>query len=196
MTERGSSDTGSVIGVVILLAGLAWVAAVLFLGHIKMVHDEAFVHRDATNQITTELGLHRITVDTVLGPKFDGGLDIFINRETFESVPYPDRDELAAAISDIWCNQVSYALLPVVHFRDIQTGSTLLTGHCAFQSSPDVAGEYSGTVHNNSANVDALFEVQLVEAANGVRGCIKSKCRSWAPDPLAERPAGAPSFLI
>src|SRR5579863_1692614 len=143
MTERGSSDTGSVIGVVILLAGLAWVAAVLFLGHIKMVHDEAFVHRDATNQITTELGLHRITVDTVLGPKFDGGLDIFINRETFESVPYPDRDELAAAISDIWCNQVSYALLPVVHFRDIQTGSTLLTGHCAFQSSPDVAGEYS-----------------------------------------------------
>jgi hypothetical protein len=171
--ESGTSDAGGVIGVVILLAGLAWIAAVLFLGHIKMGHDEAFGHRDAINQITTELGLHRVDVDTILVPKFDGGMDIFINRGAFESVPYPDRDELASAISDIWCNQVSSVLLPAVHFRDVQTGSTLVTRHCVFQASPGVAGDYSGTVHNNSANVDALFEVQLVEAASGVRGCMQ-----------------------
>jgi hypothetical protein len=37
--------------------------------------------------------------------------------------------------ADIWCNQVSSALLPVVHFRDIRTGSTLLSKRCVFLSS-------------------------------------------------------------
>jgi hypothetical protein len=194
-SENGPSDAGGVIGVVILLAGLAWIAAVLFLGDIKMGHDEAFGHRDAINQITTELGLHRVDVDTILVPKSDGGLDIFINRATFQSVPYPDRDELAAAISDIWCNQVSSVFLPFVRFRDVQTGSTLMTGHCAFQSSPDIAGEYSGTVHNNSANVDALFEVQLVEAASGVRGCMQVEMPLVGTGPVSGTPSGRSLIL-
>ena len=172
-SQRGASDAGSAIGIVLLVAGLVWIAAVVLSSHIKMGHDEAFGHRDAINQITIELGLHRANVDTIFVPKSDDGLDIFIDRTTFESVPYPDRDEFAAAISDIWCNQISSVLLPAVHFKDVQTGSTLLTEYCAFQSSPDLAGEYSGTVHNDSANENALFEAQLVESTNGVRGCMQ-----------------------
>jgi hypothetical protein len=173
MAERGSSDAGGVIGIVLLLAVLGWIAAVLGLPHMSMTNQEALGHRDAMYQITAELGLHRIDVETVLVPKFDGSIDIFISRAAFESVPYPDRGELAAAISDIWCNQVSLFLLPAVHFRDVQTGSTLVTRGCLFQSSPDIAGNYSGTVHNNSVNLDALFEVQLVKTTNGVKGCMQ-----------------------
>jgi hypothetical protein len=136
-------------------------------------NQEALDHRDAMYQITAELGLHRTDVETVLVPKFDGSLDIFINRAAFESVPYPDREELAAAISDIWCNQVSTFLLSAVYFRNVQTGSTLVTRGCLFQSSPDITGNYSGTVHNNSANLDALFEVQLVKTPDGVKGCMQ-----------------------
>jgi hypothetical protein len=173
MSEKGSSDAGSVIGIVLLLAVLGWIAAVLGLPHMRMTNQEALGHRDAMFQITSELGLHRTDVETILVPKFDGGLDIFINRAAFESVPYPDRDELAAAISDIWCNQVSTFFLPAVHFRDGRTGSTLVTRGCAFQSSPDIAGNYSGTVHNNTVNMDSTFEVQLVKATNGVKGCMQ-----------------------
>jgi hypothetical protein len=101
MMERGSSGAGSVIGVVLLLAVLAWIVAVLGLQHMNMTNHEALGHRDAMYQITDELGLHRTDVEMILVPKFDGSLDIFINRAAFESVPYPDRDELSAAISDV-----------------------------------------------------------------------------------------------
>jgi hypothetical protein len=173
LSERGSSDAGVVVGFVLLMAVLGWIAAVLGLPHMNATNQEALDHRDAMNEITSELGLHRTDVETVLVPKFDGSLDIFTNRAAFESVPYPNRDELASAISDIWCNQVSSFLLPAVHFRDVRTGSTLVTRGCLFQSSPDITGTYSGTVHNNSANLDALFEVQLVKATNGVEGCMQ-----------------------
>ncbi len=124
-------------------------------------------------EILSELGLHGAAVDAILVPKFDSSLDVLVNRAAYEAVPYPDRDELVAASADIWCNQVSSALLPVVRFRDVRTGSTLLSKRCVFLSSPELAGKYNGTVHNNTANLDALFEVQLVEAASGVRGCMQ-----------------------
>ncbi len=136
-------------------------------------NQEALGHRDAMYQITDELGLHRTDVETILVPKSDGSLDIFINRAAFESVPYPDRDELSTAISDIWCNQVSTFFLPAVHFRDVQTGSTLVTRGCLSQSSPNITGNYSGTVHNNTANMDSTFDVQLVKTTNGVKGCMQ-----------------------
>jgi hypothetical protein len=172
-SQRGSSDTGGVIGLLLLLAVLGWVAAVLILPHMNMTNQEALGHRDAMYRIAGELDLHQGDAETILVPLFDGSLDIFVNRKNFETVPYPDRDELAAAISDMWCRQVSSFLLPAVHFRDVQTGSTLATRGCAFQSSPDITGNYSGTVHNNTANVDSTFEVQLVKTTNGVKGCMQ-----------------------
>jgi len=173
MTEKGSSDAGGVIGIVLLLAVLVWIAAVLILPHMNMTNQEALGHRDAMHQIAGEMDLHQGDAETILVPLFDGSLDIFVNRRDFENVPYPDRNEIAAAISDMWCQQVSPGLLPAVHFRDVQTGSTLVTRGCAFQSSPDITGNYSGNVHNITADVDSTFEVQLVKSADGVRGCMQ-----------------------
>jgi hypothetical protein len=173
MREKGSTDASGVIGIILLLAVLGWIAAVLGLPYTNMTNSEALGHSDAMYQITYELGLHRIDVDTVLIPKFDGSLDLFINRAAFESVPYPDRDEFAAAVADVWCNQVSTFLLPAVHFRDVRTGSTLVTKGCLSQSSPDIVGNYSGTVHNITANMDSTFDVQLVKTTNGVKGCMQ-----------------------
>jgi hypothetical protein len=87
MSEKGSSDAGCVVGIVLLLAVLGWIAAVLGLPHMKTTNQEALGHRDAMYQITTELGLHRTDVETILVPKFDGSLDIFVNRAAFEPVP-------------------------------------------------------------------------------------------------------------
>ena len=170
--ERGTSG-GGVVFAVLVLAGLAWFAAVLILGHVKMGFDETSTHREAANEVFSELGLHGAAVDAILVPKFDSSLDVFVSSGAYEIVPYPDRDELVAAVADIWCNQVSSALLPVVRFRDLRMGSTLLSKRCVFLSSPELAGKYSGTVHNNTANLDARFEVQLVETASSVHGCMQ-----------------------
>jgi hypothetical protein len=172
-SQRGTSDAGGVIGIILVLAVLVWIAAVLILPHMNMTNQEALGHRDAMYQIAREMELHQTDAETILEPRFDGSLDTFVNRKNFENVPYPDRDEVAAAISDMWCRQVSPGLLPTVHFRDVQTGSTLVTRGCVSQSSPDITGNYSGTVHNNTVNVDSTFEVQLIKTTNGVRGCMQ-----------------------
>ena len=76
MSEKGSSDAGGVIGIVMVLAVVVWIAAVLALPHMSMTNQEALGHRDAMYQIMAELGLHRTDVDTILVPKFDGSLDM------------------------------------------------------------------------------------------------------------------------
>lgn len=173
MSEIGSSGVGPVAGGVLLLSVLAWILAVLILPHVSTTNQEALNHNEAMYQIDGEMDRHLSGAETILVPRFDSSLDIFVNRRSFENVPYPDRSELAAAISDIWCNQISTFLLPAVQFRDVQSGSTLLTQNCIFQSSPDITGIYSGTVHNSTANVDSTFDVQLVKGASGIRGCMQ-----------------------
>jgi hypothetical protein len=183
-TERGSS-AGSVIGVVLLLALVAWFAGILFLDNIKMGYDEAFRHREAASEIMHELGLHGVATEAILIPKFDNSLNIYVNSAGFEGVPYPDRYELVAAVADVWCSQVSGDLLPVVRFRDVRTGSDMFTRRCLFKPSPDLAGRYSGTVHNNTVNQDAPFEVQLVQADNAVRGCMQVEMPLIGTGPLS-----------
>jgi len=173
VADKGSSSAGGVIGVVLLLAVLVWATGVMVSPHWNMAHDEVLRYRDVINQVNDELSLHRIAAGTILVPRYDDSLDVFVSRSAYQSVPYPDRDELAGAISDIWCTQVSTLLFPVVHFRDVETGSTLSTNRCFFQSRPDITGTYSGTVHNNNVNADAPFEAQLVTTAQGIQGCMQ-----------------------
>ena len=57
-------------------------------------------------------------------------LDIYLGRDEFQSVPYPDRSESVARVGRVWCKQVEHTFLPAVRFRDIATGSTLASYGC------------------------------------------------------------------
>ena len=170
--QRGGSGAG-VIAFAVVLAGLLWLGAILALDDFKMDYTDSAKHRDALEQIAYEMGIHRIAEDLILVPQVDSSLTIFVNRVAFESVPYPDREELAAAISDIWCNQVSFDLLPLVRFKDSQRGSTLLTNRCTFKPTPGMTGNYTGTVHNNTASIGSTFQAQLVSSDNRLKGCMQ-----------------------
>jgi len=98
VADKGSSSAGGVIGVVLLLAVLVWATGVMVSPHWNMAHDEVLRYRDVINQVNDELSLHRIAAGTILVPRYDDSLDVFVSRSAYQSVPYPDRDELAGAI--------------------------------------------------------------------------------------------------
>lgn len=177
MTQPSGSPrngTGCLIGIIVVLVGLAWLGAIFALPHYKMDYADAKSHGDAMAQVSFEVQYHLVdTTNMVLVPRLDGGLDIFVTQSSFESVPYPDRDEFVLAVTDIWCENVSSAFLPSVRFRDIRSGEVMGRKLCDFASSPDPAGNYSGTVHNKTADLRASFDLQMIAPNNTIKGCMQ-----------------------
>jgi hypothetical protein len=62
----------------------------------------------------------------------DSGLDIYITRQQFESVPFPDRETVVRNIGSAWCDHVSHVRLPEVRLRDVRTGEEFGTFGCGF----------------------------------------------------------------
>jgi hypothetical protein len=60
-------------------------------------------------------------------------LDIYLSKDEFQSVPYPDRSEAVAKVGRTWCKQVEHTFLPTIQFRDITTGSVLASYGCLME---------------------------------------------------------------
>jgi hypothetical protein len=185
MAQSKNSDIGCGLVVLIALVGAVWLIAAFSFSHFKMEPNEASTHRNAIEEISVELG-SRFSDFTreVLSPRKDDGIDIYVSRSAFESVPYPDRDGFTAGIADIWCAQVPHLLLPSVRFRDIRSGLTLSSNSCAFATAPTPLGTFTGVVTNKTANLSADFSVQIVHLGNSIRGCMQVKPPLYGTGPL------------
>ncbi|HLG44078.1 MAG TPA: hypothetical protein VI337_03595 [Nitrospirales bacterium] len=60
-------------------------------------------------------------------------LDIYLSKDEFHSVPYPDRSEVVATVGRTWCKKVEHTFLPAIRFRDITTGSVLASYGCTME---------------------------------------------------------------
>jgi hypothetical protein len=67
-----------------------------------------------------------------LEPLRDSGLDIYLTRQQFESVPFPDRETVVRNIGSAWCDHVSLVRLPEVRLRDVRTGEEFGSFGCEF----------------------------------------------------------------
>jgi hypothetical protein len=185
MTRTRGSGTAGVFGVIVVLVGLAWLSAVFILPYYKMDYADERIHRDAMNRVSAEMQFHLSDASsTVLVPMRDDGLDIFLTRSSFESVPYPDRDNFTLAVADLWCGNISSGFLPSVRFRDIRSGKVLTRHLCEFHSAPDPTGSYSGVVHNKTADLDATFSVQMVAPNDAVHGCMQVATPLFGTGPI------------
>jgi hypothetical protein len=174
MVRESGSGTAGVLGTAIILAGLAWLVAVLALPHYPMDYANERSHHDAMNQVSSEVAIHMTGAsNAVLAPTRDDGLDIFVNRASFESIPFPERGNFVSTVAEFWCGDVSPFLLPSVRFRDIGSGEVMGQEGCALHSAPDSAGSYSGTVHNITADVYGTFHVQMIVPNNNIKGCMQ-----------------------
>jgi hypothetical protein len=178
MTQpQGSSGMGCLFGMMVALAGLAWIVAVFALPHYKMGYTDVRRHANDIDRVSLELALHLPdTADTVIQPLLDESLDVFVPLTSFESIPYPERENFLVGLADLWCESVNGStplFLPFVRLRNIRSGSTIARKSCMLSSPPDLEGSYSGMVHNETVNQTATFSVQMIDQDKAIKGCME-----------------------
>jgi hypothetical protein len=57
-------------------------------------------------------------------------LNIYVTRQQFETIPFPDREDAVELIGKAWCKNVEHTYLPVVCLRDIRTGEEFASYSC------------------------------------------------------------------
>ena len=88
--------------------------------------------------VMVDLGAHLAdSSDVRLEPRRANNLEIYLKKTSFESVPYPDRDEFVTTTGKAWCDntgEASHIFLPSVKIRDIRTGEELASYSCVHLS--------------------------------------------------------------
>jgi len=126
-------------GVVLLLGGLLvyaglkslfWIGSVVYAPHTELNQAELSELEPAQQSIRNQLSW-RIGSNVILKPLGGKSLDIYLGRERFEDIPYPNRQGFVDSVGKNWCDKVDHAYLPTVRIRDLRTGDTLGRYHCA-----------------------------------------------------------------
>lgn len=63
---------------------------------------------------------------------FAYNLKLYVDRKSFEDIPYPDRNYITEKISRLWCDNIGYPWLGRAGIFDIRSGDRLATHVCAF----------------------------------------------------------------
>jgi hypothetical protein len=62
--------------------------------------------------------------------RWGGNVRVYISRERYEAIPYPDRDGVMRDVAAAWCANVDPWLIPSVVVVDIKTGDRLDSCFC------------------------------------------------------------------
>ncbi|HXX19875.1 MAG TPA: hypothetical protein VEJ46_10770 [Candidatus Acidoferrum sp.] len=152
-TSRGDRILFRLLGIIVL----AWLAYTLYAPHRQLGIDEMNSLNHASLAVTDTLakGLALDTKTILVGPPKElapadgdyvtdqplvrieprGGnnLEVYLPRATFESVPFPDRDQFVKTVGEAWCNNTgphSHYFLPAVELRDVRTADELGSYSC------------------------------------------------------------------
>jgi hypothetical protein len=73
--------------------------------------------------------------DYVVDARWGNNLYVYIKKSTFESIPYPHREDVVTKIGKAWCENTSrqkihWVFLSAVKIRDIRTGDNLSGYSC------------------------------------------------------------------
>jgi len=187
---------GEIVGLIFLvvLAAIVWLFVSEYFSRSKMSYAEEQKHSSALADVGIELGYHiSNSAEAIFVPLNDGGLDIFVSKSSFDNIPFPDRDDFVLAVADNWCTNNDSPFIPVVRFRDIQSGDTLAQQHCYFRASPGTTGNYTGIVHNKTADLASGFEVQMtdISGGNGIKGCMQVEPPLYGTGPVVGSTSGS-----
>jgi hypothetical protein len=63
---------------------------------------------------------------------FAYNLKLYVDRKSFEDIPYPDRNVVTERMGRLWCDNIEHPWLGRVGVFDIRSGDRLATHVCAF----------------------------------------------------------------
>ena len=76
-----------------------------------------------TQLVLTGFGQPRLELD-------GGSLDVYVRKNDFESIPFPDRRQFIEDLGTVWCKKGSSGFLPTLTIDDIRTGEKLGAYSC------------------------------------------------------------------
>lgn len=128
---------GSWIIMLPILAGLGWV----FLGFLgtypairsslkfdrPAVSAQELIAQVAARKVAEELGVVEPAVEFFL----PANVTIYIDRNTFEGIPYPQQSTRLALAVNPWCSTFRGNRFPFVTLRDVRTGERIASYNCA-----------------------------------------------------------------
>ena len=82
-----------------------------------------------------EAWLSGATSEARIEPRGGNNLEVYVSKDSFESVRYPDRGDFTDDVGAAWCENTgrdSHWVLPSVKIRDIRSGDTLGSYSCVF----------------------------------------------------------------
>ena len=112
---------------------LFWFGAVLFGQHFeaKSISPQA---AKPTNQTIAELASNLFVTDEVrLERRFGNNLRLYVSKDSFEKIYYPDRQRAIKDFAVFWCDHVDKTYVPSVYLVDIHTGKRLTSYSCLWR---------------------------------------------------------------
>jgi hypothetical protein len=61
-------------------------------------------------------------------------VEVYLSKDDFESVPFPDRGRFVGDVGFAWCSNSSRSFLPSVVIRDLRSGDRFDTYNCLLSS--------------------------------------------------------------
>lgn len=109
---------GSIICFIIIVG---WLFVVLFGNYFKEGPNELVApSRTLLLQCLEEFKSH-----VRIEPRWGGNVRVYVRKDIFENLDFPDREDLLKKLGMTWFNTVNCSYLPVLSVHDIRTGKKL-----------------------------------------------------------------------
>ncbi len=131
MLKKWGESIENSIGYLLWVGFFIWLIIVAFADNFKVSDAKRSKLTGAIKAVRTETFKSFPGAEIRLEPRFGENLKLYISRNHFESVPYPDRPELVARIGKAWCSNIQQTyFLPSLSVRDMRNADKLASYNC------------------------------------------------------------------
>ncbi len=131
MRKKWGESIENSIGYLLWVGFFIWLIIVAFADNFKVSDAKRSKLTGAIKAVRTETFKSFPGAEIRLEPRFGENLKLYISRNHFESVPYPDRPELVARIGKAWCSNIQQTyFLPSLSVRDMRNADKLASYNC------------------------------------------------------------------
>lgn len=121
-----AAGMGAIGCLMILLFIIGWVIYAVY----PSTEDPDCLYTRGCHEVLTACMIAFRTDNVRLEQYKGGSLSVYIDRHTFEDIPFPDRDRMLKPIVEDWCTYHGGPLFPSLWFVDMRTGETLKQYGC------------------------------------------------------------------
>ena len=131
MLKKWGESIESSLAWLIFFGFFAWLIIVAFADNFKVSDAKRSKITGAIQAVRAETSKGFPGAEIRLDPRFGENLRLYISRNHFENVPYPDRSEFVERIGKAWCSNIQQTyFLPGLSVRDLRNADKLASYNC------------------------------------------------------------------